>query len=489
MHYLLEKLEKASSVYDVVTILFQALTEKNELKSLAQHTKWLYKPEKSKSLAHIVQVMSGHPADDFESGLHMLIQLYKTNSSIRIALMVETLFCFDNEMSALSGDRQRKQVSHGPMNSAQSQQQEGAYLYIAAENMLQNNFFKENKLRRGGKRATPHPSGLQNKLQHYAVIPKNKLGGLIPQISAYYLSEKVQKHFKEDPLRIAVFPFANRTWFDWPRSESTQVFDVTFSEEQDETTAKAYIRALDMAESQGADFVIFPEMTYSTKVKKQIQEYLYKTAGNRNHIKLIFAGTEWVDGTNTAYILNAFGRRLLSQKKREPVDYFDKETKLIYRENLKDHLGQLSFLDVVGLGRIAYSVCRDFIAPEAQLVLGGYMESGFIAASCYTPELGPFQTGAESLAKQYGAVTLVCNACASPQDRSCLYQTSTVGFLTVPKCSEQKELLCDTIPYQPLSAECISDQCRPCSCAFFYTLTHSCDGKGQLDPLLETVEL
>lgn len=491
MTYIFKKLESASSIYDVITILFQAITLKNELKNLSLHRKWINQPEKSSSLVHliqIVQIMCGHPIDDFKSGLHMLIQLYKTNPSNVISLMVETLFCFDNELSAFSGDRQRKQVNHGPMNSTQSQQQENAYLYIAAHNMLQNDFLSTHKLRRGGKRVTPHPSGLQNKLKNYTVIPKNKLGGLIPQISAYYLSEKAQKHFREDPLRIAVFPFTNRMWFDWPHTESNLGFDIVFSEEQDQETASAYIRALDIAEEQKADLVIFPEMVYSSRVKERIQDYLHQTSLSRKYVKLIFSGTEWVNGINTAYILNASGRSLLSQKKREPVDFFDKKANQAYRENLRDHSGQFSFLDVVGLGRIAYSVCRDFIDPAAQLIIGGFLESGFIAASCYTPELGPFQTEAESLVKQYGAISLVCNACASLHDRGRFSQEAVVGFLSVPTYSEKKELLCDTIAYQPLDSNCTENKCGLCNCVYVYTLTHSSDGSGQFYVALESAK-
>lgn len=487
--HVLKKLENASSIYDVITILFQALTEKNELKNLSLHREWLRKPVKSANLNQIVQIMCGHLTDDFKTGLHMLIQMYRTASSIAVPLMVETLFCFDNELSAFSGDKQRKQVDHGPMNSPQSQRQEGAYLYIAAHNTLQNDFFVAHKFRRGGKRATPHPSGLQNKLKHYTVIPQNKLGGLIPQISAYYPSDKVQQHFRKDPLRIAVFPFTNRMWFDWPHTEDNQGFNIVFSEEQDQETALAYIRALDMAENQGADFVIFPEMAYSSRIKEQIQSYLWQTALNRKHIKLIFSGTEWTDGTNTAYILNASGRPLLSQKKREPVDFFDKKAKKVYRENLKDYEGHLLLLDVIGLGRIAYSVCRDFIDPAAQLTLGGFLESGFTLASCYTPELGPFQTEAESLGKQYGSISLICNACASLHDRDRFSQTAVVGFLSLPMCSEDNELLCKTIAYQPLAEECTKTKCEICRCVYFYTITHSSDGSGQLYASLASTTL
>ena len=485
----LKKLEKATSIYDVITILFQSLTTKSEQKNIALYNKWLLNPEKAEKLAQIVQMMSGHPADDFEAGLSMLIQLYKENQAVAIPLMVETLLCFDNELSALSGNRQHKQLNHGPLNSAQCQNQEEAYLYIAARNTLQDDFLTVNKLRRGGKRMTPHPSGLQNKLQNYTVIPQNKLGGLIPQISAYYLNETAQRHLQEAPLRIAVFPFRNRMWFDWPHTESDREFDIVFPPEQDDIIVQAYIQALKLAEQQRSHIVIFPEMAYSPKAKEQIRMYLRSNALKTKHIKLIFAGTEWADGVNTAYILSASGRSLLSQKKREPVDFYDTTAKLSRRERLEDHSGNLCFLDVVGLGRIAYAVCRDFIDTEEQLIRGGYMNSGFIAASCYTPELGPFQTTAEGLAKQYGIVSLVCNACASLHDRSRLQQKAIVGFLAIPTCNEKKELLCDTITYCPLDAECTESSCELCSCAYFYTLNHPSDGSGLFQIELDSRKL
>lgn len=484
----LKKLERAASIYDVMTILFQALTVKNEQENIAQHNRWLAKPRKAANVAQIVQMMSGHPADDFESGLNMLIQLYKSEQAIAIPLMMETLFDFDNELSVLSGERQRKLLNHGPLNSFSCQEQEEAYLYIAARNTLQDDFFTVNKLRRGGKRTVPHPSGLQNKLKNYTVIPKNKLGGLVPQISAYYLSEAAQKHLREEPLRIAVFPFKNRIWFAWPHTDSDREFDIVYSPEQDDVVAQAYIQALRLAEQQGADIVIFPEMAYSPGAKARIQAYLRENALKTEHIKLIFAGTEWVDGENIAHILSVSGRPLLSQRKREPVDFYDKAARLSRREHLKDHSGNLFFLDVVGLGRIAYTVCRDFIDAEEQLIRGGHLNSGFIAASCYTPELGPFQAAAEGLAKQYGIVSLVCNACASLQDRDRLRKENVVGFLTIPACNEKKELQYTTITYQPLDEACTADVCEFCSCLYFYTLAHPADGSGQLQIMLETAK-
>ena len=71
MTYILKKLEKASSIYDVITMLFQAITLKNELENLSLHRKWINRPEKSSNLTHliqIVQIMCGHSMDDFKIG-------------------------------------------------------------------------------------------------------------------------------------------------------------------------------------------------------------------------------------------------------------------------------------------------------------------------------------------------------------------------------------------------------------------------------------
>ena len=454
-----------------MTILFQALTAENELKNISLHSSWLKSRKNAADLALIVEMMSGHPAEDFIPGLEMLIQLYRTNRAIAVPLMVETLLLFDNELSELTGDRQRRQVNRGPMNGNACQRQEKAYLYLSPDNALQGPFLAANKLRRGGKRLLPHPSGLHGKLENFTVLPRNKLSGLVPEISAYYFSEAAQEHLREGPVRIAVFPFGGSRWFDWPHADNGREFDIAFTPEQDDAAAEACICALKLAEQRQADLVIFPEMAFSPKAKEQVQAYLRANALKTRHIKLIFAGTTWINRENTAYILNVSGRTLLTQKKREPVDFYDKETQISLRERLKDSPGRLRLLDAAGLGRIVYAVCRDFIAAENALIWGGHLEAGFAAASCYTPELNPFFNTAESMAKQYGTVSLVCNACASPRERAGLCADTDVGFLTVPACGQDRRLTCQTTVYRPLGDSCEKGECPLCGCAYFYTIT------------------
>lgn len=464
-------LRRASSSYDVIAILFQAVTTSDEQKNLRLHSLWRKTRLHGAELSKIIQLLFSHPEGDFHLILRELISFYEENGEDAIPLMVETLFCFDNELSGMPPPRQcTGLVNHGPLNSAQCQELTNAYVYLLPKDAPQNRFLREYGLRRGGKLLTCHPSGLQRKLESYTVIPKDRLGALAPQVWAYYPGKAVQTALRSGPLRIAVFSFGNRLWFSALPTPSGEEFDIRYTPAQEAAIVQAYQCALVLAEEHEADIVVFPELALGASARQSIRNYLRSTSLARRHVKLIFAGTEWVNGKNTAYIFSAGGVPLLTQKKREPFDLHDKKTGVTRRENLADHENLLMFLDVAGLGRVAYTVCRDFLDPGENMIRSDLLGCSLLIASCFTGELSPFFTVADGLAKQYGVVTLAVNSCAAIQMKTPLDSYPPVGFLSVPTCDERKRLGCDVTSYTIHAASCASGNCALCPCLDLYTL-------------------
>lgn len=463
-------LEHASSVYDVMTILFWYLTSGQEKKNLQAYRRWLSTRQGAANLSKIVQQMLSSPNEDFQPSLYALIDLYKKEPAHQTALMVDTLFCFDNDLSERHLSRQSSQLLNaGPMNSEWCHQLTKARLYFLLRGGLQERFLAHYGLRRGGKLTMAHPGGLRSQLTHFTVLRDDELGGLSPEISAYCVNDTVREALENGPLKIAVFSFGNRPWFSLPPSEGPSELCVAYTPEQDEAIVQTYVHALKLAEQYGADLAAFPELALGAAAREKLRNRLQAMALQMRHLKLIFAGSEWVNGVNAAYILTASGKLLLSQKKREPF-----EVKKTHQwEALVDHENQLLFLDVAGLGRISYVICRDFLDMAERLVRADLLGSGLWIASCYTPEIKPFLAAARELAALYGAVTLVCNACSAAAQKTPLDTFPCLGCLAVPACNERKEVGCTLEPCTVRGVSCGEAACALGDCMDLYTLFYA----------------
>lgn len=463
----LEKLDKAVSFYDVMTVLFQAVTVDCWAQNQKAYDKWLKARPLAQELAKIVQTMAVPPGSRFRAGLGKLMELLRENQEIGVPLMIAALHDFDRELACLPQPRQRTQrVERGPMNSPACQEAEAACLYLAPPELWQDRFLSAHRLRRRNLSAAA-PSGLSNQLEHCRIIPQNQLGGLIPRICVHYPKVGFEEILKSGRLRIAVFPFAGREWFTRVPAETDRTINIHYNEAQNQKLFNAYRRALRVAERYEANLVIFPEMALGSTVRARLREMLGQQPKEERlrHVQLIFAGTEWLDGENAAYIFTAEGRLLLTQKKREPYDFYNDSLKAFQRENLRGDERELWFLDVPGLGRVSYVICRDFLDAREQMDRGALLHSGLLMVSCYTPKLDEFQNGAESLVKGQAAVVTLCNTCA-PMAAS----GGPVGFLSVPACEGNKHLECRETAYAAMDPACRDGNCAFCSCMDLYTL-------------------
>lgn len=470
-----DKLKESASIQDVIVILFQIFSSENENQHLTQYKHWLKQGEDAEqvrlNLDHTVQLMCGDE-EDFQIYLRQLLEIYNCHATDIYPLIAETLYCFDNEHldpPISRSMRCKSKISRGPLNTADCQRTEKAYLYTAMKKQLQQPFLKSHALRRGRNLASPHPSGILSQLQNYIIVKADQLAGMIPHVWAYYPAEKDHEALQRHKLKIAVVPFANQMWFDFPLTDNAEEFDIVYTPEMEEKLKEGYVQSLRCADDHGADIVVFPEMALGSSVFRDIQSHLKKNGHLYRYVKLIFAGTRWKGQTNTAYILTKFGNELLSQKKREPFEYYDKAKKKMLREHLKDHDNRLYFLDIDGLGRISYSVCRDCLDPQEALIRGGFMQSKFFFASCYTGSIDPFLPTAKSLIANYAAIVLVCNTCAPVKTKQGLKYLPEIGFMAVPTIVN-KRLEGGIEAYRSANSGCSASNCGICNCLDIYTL-------------------
>lgn len=469
------KLKETASIQDVIVVLFQIFSSEKEKKHLDQYSSWLNQGKGTEQvrldLNHTVQLMCSDE-DGFQTYLVELLKIYKDNAADIYPLIAETLFCFDNEHSEpliSHSMRGKNRISHGPLNTTDCQNAERAYLYTRVNGQFQQLFTQGHKLRRGRNLLSPHPSGLLKQLKNYIIVKSEQLDGMIPYVWAYYPTENGYEALQRCKLKIAVVPFANQMWFDFPLTSSGKEFDIVYTPESEEKIKEGYVKSLSFADDQEADIVVFSEMALGSSALHSIKDHLKKNGHLYKHIKLIFAGSKWQEQENTAYVLTKFGSELLAQKKREPFEYYDKGKKKMLREHLKDHENQLFFLDIDGLGRISYSICRDFLDPQEALIRGGFMESNFFFASCYTGSIDSFFTSAQSLIRNYAAIVLVCNACAPIRTKRNHKELPEIGFMAVPTVADKR--LGDQIEaYRFVTSNCATYDCGLCNCLDIYTI-------------------
>lgn len=467
------KLKASVSIPDVIVILFQIFSSEKEQEHLSQYNHWLEQGKNTEQICldldHVVQLMC-RDEEDLQAYLEELLHIYKSNAADIYPLIAETLFCFDNEHANPQISRSMRcktKISRGPLNTADCQGAERAYLYAGVKRQFQQPLTKSYSLRRGRNILSPHPSGLR--LKNYIVVKSDQLNGMIPRVWAYYPNENDHKALQGRKLKIAVIPFANQMWFNFPLTSGGREFDIVYTPELEEKIKAGYVQSIRCADAQGADIVLFPEMALGSSALQAVKDHLMNNGHLYQHIKLIFAGTKWKERENTAHILTQFGDELLSQKKREPFEYYDKGKKKMLREHLKDHDNQLYFLDIDGLGRISYSVCRDFLDPQEALIRGGLMQSNFFFASCYTGSIDSFLTSAQTLITNYAAIVLVCNSCAPVKAKQGGEDLPDIGFIAVPTAAN-KRLGDKTEIYDPVTPDCMAYDCGLCHCLYIYTL-------------------
>lgn len=463
----LRRLDTSISFYDVMTVLFQTVTADRWRENQREYDKWVKERPLARDLAKIVRTMAVPPGSRFQAGLKSLKAFLEEHAEISVPLMIETVYIFDRELSCLPQPRQRThRVERGPMNSSACQEADGACLYLTPPEIWQQSFLTAHKLRQRNLGSVA-PSGLSNRLQNCRIIPKEQLGGLIPRICIHYPKTGFEEVLKSGQLRIAVFPFAGREWFTRLPAETGLTIDIHYNEEQNQKLFDAYCRALWAADQCEADIVIFPEMALGSGVREKLVELLRQQPKDERlrHVQLIFAGTEWLDGENTAYIFTAEGRLLLTQKKREYYDFYNKELKDYQRENLSGDERELWFLDVPGLGRVSYVICRDILDVHEQMDRGALLLSGMFMVSCYTQKLDEFRCRVEDLVKSRAAIVTLCNACAPVEADG-----GPVGFLSVPVCDSGKRLECRETIYTAAGANCKGGDCVFCSCMDLYTI-------------------
>lgn len=186
-----------------------------------------------------------------------------------------------------------------------------------------------------------------------------------------------------------------------------------------------YLDYLEKAFKSNARIIILPEISIPTKDTTYITNVLMNDKIDVD--KLIVAGSNWDNKTNTCYVFDDKGKLLLGQKKYNP--YIDKFKNIKYFEKLNTPKPFIvNILNVKDFGTIGFPICSDLISSK-------YIESIYCecdVTNLFVPCMSistDIYSSLPSLTSNYWISVFVCNASVEKK--------KIIGFYSLPTKEEE----------------------------------------------------
>ena len=127
--------------------------------------------------------------------------------------------------------------------------------------------------------------------------------------------------------------------------------------------------------------------------------------------------------------MSSQGTVLLREKKKSQYRKYSKEKGFFIDEAIEIEK-RIQFIDVEGIGRIAYLICADF-NEEIILSVCAMMHVDLFVVSAYTRKTNLMIRTASDNAIRKGRATILCNSCAAIEKED--FETECVALGVVPK--------------------------------------------------------
>ncbi len=317
----------------------------------------------------------------------------------------QTLKNFDELIPKLLENSSRPVADHGPLNDYA---QQNAFLYITAPSGFFEAYFAQNKIRCGRQTVLHNAIGLNRCFKRFFVIKKSSTNDYIPTIKLYRTNM-----FSGDEIKIGCSPFEPTPWFDEEPYPDSDAFGIKYDINLCSKHNRRISDLIELFDTHKVEIVTFPELALNNSSLKAIQHFLVQT--ELKHVKLICTGSCWNDQKNEAYILSKDGTVLLKYQKKKTYQRYDKEKGIYTSENITSD-PFVSFLDIPGIGRIAYNICYDFDNDDVEILCSSVMMSNFMFVAAYSNDTHLMEEKAVANASLRGITTILTNACASAED-------------------------------------------------------------------------
>lgn len=305
-----------------------------------------------------------------------------------------------------------------------------------------------------------------NYLYRTFFIKKTELG--LPIEIKYYKTKEFDEQM--DRIRVSVCPIKGEEWFDYKTKEcpffnldgSFEIFD---RKEDLNNNNNAIVNAIESASEQNADIIIFPEITMNQETEQMVRKWLagQKLRGHDVGVKLVFLGSVWKNNQNACSLLSNTGKVILRNQKIHPFEFCEKGKRFL--EKLEPPKNEpLTIVDIDGLGRITYLICRDALENVDQShIWHSYKINGeFISA--YSRSISYFKRISRNFAETNHGYTFLVNSCAARKNKDQL-----VGYLSTPGRNLKEENASDVI-FHGYNKNGCEESCEFASCQFIFEL-------------------
>jgi len=419
------------NIYDMVSLLYQVIIKSGmpENRLLSHFEKMSKQPGMDELDGQIEFVFaSGQVLDQFVKYLASCPYDKKIPPSYYCAYIIARIDTM-TERSAYHGSAiPQTAVKTGPLNK----RSETFLVYPAVGDDLYQHADDKINFRK----CPPYHAGKLNAiLKNFMIIERaafRTLGGIPPTIYQLCDYDFFYRELKSgNGIKLAFAPFCSRDFFGYNCHD--QVFDIIPPDgEAAETVIDRYIKIIRQCMENDVHIVVFPELTLIPSALPIIRQYL-ADAGNHS-IRLLVSGSSWQDGINTLYILSGQGDLICRYNKMVPYEYsVEDDPNRIYMENLAERKEYHNYIDIHGLGRVYFSICRDFVTPDFEKYHKQFDVDLFMVAA-YSRSLDLFQEYSRQLAVVNHSMCFLCNACSSkikskaPADAD----HTDIGFVSFP---------------------------------------------------------
>lgn len=407
---LVEKVSLVRSIYSFVVEVFVSLSA--EIASSFSKEYEVFVSQR-KELLHKIRELTELIPDainaDFSFWMREWVGFLEDNRGDCKMICYQTLKNFDELIPKLMDSSRRPLSSRGPLNEYA---QQDAFLYISAPNGFFENYFKKNKIRYGRQTVLHNATGLNSHFKRFFVIKKSATNDFIPTIKFYRTNV-----FSNDEIKIGCSPLIYTPWFDIVQNFDSNTFGIKYNAKLQAAHNKQITDLIEQFEALKVDIVTFPELTLNSSSLQEIQNYLLRT--ELKYVKLICAGSCWYDRKNEAYILSKNGTVLLKYQKKKPYHQYSKEKGLYISEDIVPD-PFVSFLDIPGIGRIAYNICYDYNNDDIEGLCSSVMMSNFMFVAAYTNDTHLMEGKAIANANLRGITTVLTNACSAAENGQAL---------------------------------------------------------------------
>lgn len=328
--------------------------------------------------------------------------------------------------------------------------------------------------------------GINEDLKKLLVLRKGDLpAGSEVSVSILDQTEDISWKLREDAditLRVAVVPLCHElvTKFVY---DTGAYFHVEYTDEYNEKFKEIALKFLETAIERGCHVVVFPEFMISKAILQGLKNKLRKlddSGSKTGNLTLVCAGSRWdrkgknpefIDN-NISTLLDCHGTEIARQYKSIP--YRSKDKRAV--EKLDTPGKEVSLVDVIGLGRVQLSVCRDVCTtlPESNhKLIFSLFQPNLVLVPAWSGSIeGGFKEGFRDISVA-GAVSVLGNCCEAVtfmlkqkgKDLSPRPQSAFRVFTGIPAIDDNSRIARVRCPYFS------QEPCQPENCMITYDIT------------------